>query len=67
MKISFDPKADIIRIKFQDGTYDISKELEDGIILDMTKDKKLMAIEILDITERIPGKSLKEITTVISG
>ncbi|MBI2140650.1 DUF2283 domain-containing protein [Candidatus Woesearchaeota archaeon] len=66
MKINFDQKADIIRIKFQEGAYAISKEVDEGIIIDMTKDNKIMAIEIMDISERIPNKNLREITTVIS-
>lgn len=52
MKINFDPKTDVMRIKFQEGKYDLSKEIEDGIILDMTKDNKIMAIEILDVSIR---------------
>ena len=65
MKISFDPKHDIMRIKFQDGKYDISKEIDDGIVIDMTKDKKIMAIEIIDVSTRIPIENLKEITVGI--
>lgn len=66
MKISFDPKKDVIRIKFQEGKYEISKEVDEGIIIDMTKDNKIMAIEILDISEKIPKNNLKEITVGIS-
>ncbi len=66
MKISFDPKKDVIRIKFQEGKYKISKEVDEGIIIDMTKDNKIMAIEILDISEKIPKNNLKEITIGIS-
>lgn len=67
MKISFDPKKDVIRIKFQEGKYEISKEVDEGIIIDMTKDNKIMAIEILDVSEKIPQKNMKEITVGISG
>ena len=66
MKISFDPKKDVIRIKFQEGKYKISKEVDEGIIIDMTKDNKIMAIEILDISEKIHKKNFKEITVGIS-
>jgi len=62
MKVSYDQKRDIIRIKFQEGKYDISKETDEGIIIDLTKDKKIMAIEIPFVSEKIPNKNLKEVT-----
>lgn len=66
MKISVDPKNDIMRIKFQKGKYEISKEVGEGIIIDMTKDNKIMAIEILDVSEKIPKKEIKEVTLDVS-
>lgn len=66
MKTSFDPKNDVMRIKFQEGNYDISKEVEGSIAIDMTKDNKIIAIEILDVSEKIPQKDIKEITVGIS-
>lgn len=66
MKIIVDSKNDIMRIKFQEGEYEISKEVGDGIVIDMTKDNKIMAIEILDVSEKIPKKEMKEVTVGIS-
>jgi len=66
MNIQFDPKNDVIRIKFQEGKYEISKEVDEGIIIDMTKDHKIMAIEILNVSEKIPKKNIKDITIGIS-
>lgn len=66
MKINFDTKHDIMRIKFQEGEYEISKEIDDGIIIDMTKDNKIIAIEILDASDRIPNGNLKEFSMNIS-
>ena len=60
MKVSYDEKKDIMRIKFQEGKYDISKETDEGIIIDLSKNKQILAIEILNVSERIPKKSLKE-------
>ncbi|HLD06851.1 MAG TPA: DUF2283 domain-containing protein [Candidatus Nanoarchaeia archaeon] len=67
MRISFDHKHDIMRIKFQDGKYDVSKEVSDGVVIDMTKDNKMMAIEILDVSQKIPLKDIKEVTVGVSG
>lgn len=66
MKIIVDSKNDIMRIKFQEGEYEISKEVGDGIVIDMTKDNKIIAIEILDVSEKIPKKEIKEITVGVS-
>ena len=67
MKISFDPKHDIIRIKFQEGKYATSKEVDEGIVIDMTKDSKIMAIEILDVSSKIPKRNMKDFAMSISG
>lgn len=66
MKINFDPKHDVMRIKFQDGGYEISKEIEEGIIVDVTKDNQIIAIEIMDVSKRIPKKNLKDFAVSIS-
>lgn len=66
MKISIDQKNDIMRIKFQEGKYDISREIDDDIVIDMSKDNKIIAIEILNVSKRIPAKEIKEITVGVS-
>ena len=50
MKITYDPKIDAIYIQFQEGEYNISKEIGDGIVLDYTEDGKVMGIEILEVS-----------------
>ncbi|MFH1774674.1 MAG: DUF2283 domain-containing protein [Methanobacteriota archaeon] len=62
MRITYDPKADAMNIKFQKGKYNISKEIAEGIIIDYTKDGKVISIEILDVSKRIPIESIKDIT-----
>lgn len=61
MKITYDPRADAMNINFQEGKYDISKEVAEGIIIDYTKSGKLMRIEILDVSKRMPKDSIKDI------
>lgn len=61
MEINYDPEVDAMRIKFQDGEYEISEEIGDGIIVDMTKEGKVMAIEMLDVSDRMPEKTLRNI------
>lgn len=66
MKITFDSRKDVMRIKFQEGKYEVSKEIDEGIIIDMTRDNKIMAIEILDASERIPKMEIKKVTVAVS-
>ena len=40
-----------MRIKFQEGKYGVSKEADDGIIVHMTKDDKIMAIKAFQILQ----------------
>jgi uncharacterized protein YuzE len=41
--------------------YNISKEIAEGIIIDYTKEGKVISIEILDASKRMPIKSIKDI------
>lgn len=48
MKISYDPKVDAMYIRFKGGTYDHTKKVTDDILVDVTKDGKVLGLEILD-------------------
>lgn len=58
MEIVYDPKTDSMDIEFQKGKYEISKEISDGIVIDYTKDGKIISIEILDASKRMPKDSM---------
>lgn len=62
MRIAYDPKADAMNIRFQEGEYEISKEIGDGIIIDYTRDGRVLSIEMLDVSKRMPIESIKDIT-----
>ena len=52
MKIEYDPIHDLLNIEFvSDVSIDESVEL-DGIIIDYSKDKRIVGIEILDAGKR---------------
>ena len=52
MKIEYDPTHDLLNIEFvSDVSIDESVEL-DGIIIDYSKDKRIIGIEILDAGKR---------------
>ena len=52
----------MLYIQFQEREYNISKEISEGITLDYTEDGKVMGIEILQASQKMPLKSLEEIT-----
>ena len=62
MKIKYDSKADAMNIIFQKGKYDISKEVADGIIIDIGEKGKILSIEILDVSKRMPKESIEDVT-----
>ena len=52
MKIEYDPAHDLLNIEFiVDEAIEESVEL-DGVIIDYSKDRKIVAIEILDAVKR---------------
>lgn len=65
MKITYDPEVDAMNIKFQSGKYNISKEIADGIIIDYTKDGRIISLEILDASKKIPLRSIRDITVAL--
>ena len=61
MKSSYDNEEDILNIQFQEKGYWKSVELPNGIIMDITKDGKIMGIEILKASKIFSGDVKKVI------
>lgn len=53
MKINYDKKQDALYIDLAEGKYSRSKKITDSILVDVTKDNKVLGIEILDASENI--------------
>ena len=62
MKIVYDPETDIMDIKFSEGKYDVSEEVREGIIVDFSKDGKIISIEILDASKKMPKEDIQNIS-----
>jgi uncharacterized protein YuzE len=61
MKIEYDPVHDLLNIEFLAGV-EIEESVEiDGIILDYAKDRRVVAIEILDASKRTIQDPLRRI------
>ena len=54
MKINYDPQADALYIKFQDGESTRTKKVAEGILIDLDEKGLLYGIEILGTKERLP-------------
>lgn len=58
MRVEYEPKRDIMNIEFLSGVK-IAESVEiDGIIFDYAQDRKIVAIEILDVSKRISRSPL---------
>jgi uncharacterized protein YuzE len=67
MKIEYDPKYDVMNVEFiGDAKIEESIELEDGIIIDYTKDKRIASIEILDVKKRISQEKKESVNFVVT-
>ena len=65
MKIEYDPKHDLLNIEFiSEGPIAESVEF-DGVIIDYSKDGKIVAIEILDAGKRTTKNPLDLIDLTI--
>jgi len=62
MKISYDPKVDALYIRFGEGKYDRTKKVTDDILVDITKNGKVLGLEIIDATKNISALKSKGIT-----
>lgn len=53
MKVIFDPETDTLSIILREEKVSESDEVRDGVILDYSKDGKIVSIEIMDASEQV--------------
>ena len=53
MRFHYDKKKDALYIRFDESSYAESNEIEEGLIFDYNKGKKLIGIEILDASKHL--------------
>ncbi len=61
MKISYDAKADALYIKFQEGSANRTRKVEEGLLVDLDENGRLYGIEIIGMRGRIPIPELGKI------
>ena len=57
MKLSYDPDADSLWIRWNDSPIDESDEIEPGIILDYDLDGDVVGVEIMNASKKIQNLS----------
>ncbi len=63
MKIEYDSEVDALYIRIQEKKVSRTKELEDGINIDLDEKDKLIGLEIIGATERYSQKDIFNIST----
>ncbi len=61
MDISFDKKADALYIEFRKGKFGSNKKIDEDTVIDLDKEGKLLGIEFLSASRRIPLNELRNI------
>jgi len=54
MRFHYDKQEDALYIRFNESSYEKSKEVQDGVVFDYDKKNKLIGIEILDASQKLP-------------
>ena len=63
MKIEYDQEVDALYIRIQQKEVAYTKELEEGINLDIDKEGKIIGLEIIGAVERYDQKDIFNIAT----
>lgn len=62
MKYTYDPTADVINITFQEGKVAETKEIADGVLLDIDHKKGPLYLEILNVRKRFGRERVGNLT-----
>ena len=65
MEITFDKEADALYIEFKKGAFGSNKKIDADTVIDLDKDGKLLGIEFLSASKRIPLKELQKISVLV--
>ena len=59
MKIRYDKEVDAMYVYAEKGQSEYSEEIGEGIIVDVSKDGRIIGMEILDASEKFSPSSFK--------
>lgn len=61
MKIEYSKSADALYVNFKEATVAKSREIEDGVVLDLDSNNHLVGVEILDASHRLSPSDLANV------
>ena len=61
MEISYDKEADALYIQIKKGKFASNKKIDEETVIDLDENGKLIGLEILSASKRIPVKELKNL------
>jgi len=61
MKLTVDRNADTLYLRLNESRIVDSQEAAPGVVLDFDKDNQVVGIEILNLSQRVPGLNLGEL------
>lgn len=62
MVIKYMKDIDVLNIELQEGNFEYSEEIGEGVILDIGKKGDILSIEIIDATKRLGKEVADKIT-----
>lgn len=62
MQIQIDPQADALYLTLKRGRVHRSREVEDGVVLDLDQRGRVLGIEMLDISRRYTAQVLRRLS-----
>ena len=62
MEIKYVKDIDVLNIELQEGKFEYSEEIGEGVILDLSQNGDILSIEIIDATKRLGKEVADKIT-----
>lgn len=61
MKLKVDQEADALYFRLDESSIVESEEIQPGVILDFNRQGSVVGVEILNVSKRVPGQTLKHL------
>jgi uncharacterized protein YuzE len=61
MKVSYDAEADALFVRFSDEKIMGSEETRPGLIVDLDREGRIVAIEMLDVRQQLPPTAITQL------
>jgi uncharacterized protein YuzE len=62
VKLTYDPEGDVLYVRLRDETPSDSIDIEEGVTAELDSEGHLIAIEVLDASERLTAEELTSVS-----